>query len=321
MLDELPEFMSTIEVDYEIKKYYPDCNLSLAKHLFDTKNKRLEKDFIVNRYPIMLNLAPYDMSGSNLCKYATKDCITVCVGTIKHHSKESKNMGRMGKRTSSQLCIDFARIKRSLLYLNHREYFFHCLIYEIIKRYEIIKKTHPNLEIAIRLNGYSDILWEDQKIKITSPDVQKAYKNFCLEVLGISPNSYTVRNIFELFPNIEFYDYTKYDPIKSERKRSNIPQNYHLTFSLSERKIDKNHIEEILEIENIAIVVVKEEKEKIIDYINNSTSFDAINGDEYDCRIEDGEKKLVILEAIQDGRKVKTDFVKSKVDIENLLNS
>ena len=56
------------------------------------------------------------------------------------------------------------------------------------------------LQAVIRLNGTSDIEWEN--IKVTG--------------------DYT---IFNLFPELQFYDYTK------NPNRKNLPSNYDLTFS------------------------------------------------------------------------------------------
>jgi hypothetical protein len=61
------------------------------------------------------------------------------------------------------------------------------------------------LTLLIRLNGTSDIKWEN--------------------VFFDYDNKKT--NIFDLFPNIQFYDYTKI------ANRIDLPKNYDLTFSYS----------------------------------------------------------------------------------------
>ena len=60
-----------------------------------------------------------------------------------------------------------------------------------------------NLIPVFRLNGTSDIRWENQT------------------VMGHN-------NVMDMFPDVQFYDYTKIP------NRYNVPSNYHLTFSRSE---------------------------------------------------------------------------------------
>ena len=61
------------------------------------------------------------------------------------------------------------------------------------------------VRLRVRLNTFSDIRWED-----------------------VAPE------IFEAFPTVRFYDYTKYPRMH----RGNLPANYHLTYSVSERVSD-----------------------------------------------------------------------------------
>ena len=69
----------------------------------------------------------------------------------------------------------------------------------------MIKKHSENAIPVFRLNGTSDIRFE----KITVRDN---------------------KNIFELYPDVQFYDYTK----NPKRFTTKLPANYHLTFSRSE---------------------------------------------------------------------------------------
>ena len=72
----------------------------------------------------------------------------------------------------------------------------------------IRKAEREGLTLAVRLNGTSDIRWE----------------TIALE---------GARNIFEMFPGVTFYDYTKLP------NRRNLPANYRLTFSRGEQGPDK----------------------------------------------------------------------------------
>jgi hypothetical protein len=110
------------------------------------------------------------------------------------------------------------------------------------------------------LNGTSDIPFE--KIKIENG-----------------------KNIFEMFPNVQFYDYTK-NPKRFEKKQSD---NYHLTFSRSE---DNDIIAEDLlsKGHNVAIVFgVKKVEELPTTY----KGYKVINGDETDLRFLDEDNVVI----------------------------
>jgi hypothetical protein len=94
--------------------------------------------------------------------------------------------------------VQTARIKKTVYFFENRESFMADLVSDIKKA--IIKAEKQGLIPVFRLNGTSDIAWE--KIRIGNN-----------------------RNIMELFPNIQFYDYTKIP------NRNNLPNNYNLTFS------------------------------------------------------------------------------------------
>ena len=93
---------------------------------------------------------------------------------------------------------------------------------EDITKFERYCKRKGKLP-AVRLNGTSDIQWETIKI-----------------------NNYN--NIFEVFPDIQFYDYTKIPT----RKVNHIT-NYHLTWSYSEANTKYSKLFDSV-INNIAVV-------------------------------------------------------------------
>ena len=99
--------------------------------------------------------------------------------------------------------IPAARSAKSALFKNNPGLFFSALIAEIghySKKY--------GESFVVRLNGTSDIAFED----------------IALEYMG---NEYS--NIFEVFPNVQFYDYTK----RVNRAAKALPMNYDLTLSYS----------------------------------------------------------------------------------------
>jgi hypothetical protein len=104
--------------------------------------------------------------------------------------------------------VQQARIKKSEYFLSSRVEFLHQLKKEITRA---IKKHEGEAIPVFRLNGTTDITLEKFKI-------------------------FEGKNIFELFPDVQFYDYTK----NYTRFDKVLPANYHLTFSRSEINHDKS---------------------------------------------------------------------------------
>ncbi len=148
--------------------------------------------------------------------------------------------------------VQAGRINKTEFYLNDRQAFMLKLADEIRVA---VKKYRKDWKIAIRLNGTSDIAWE--KIKVIDG-----------------------KNIFEMFPNVTFYDYTK-NPVRFEKQQ---PKNYHLTFSRSENN-EAKAIELLSKGYNVAWVMNRLVKEHL--------GFKVIDGDKSDARFKD--KKGVIV--------------------------
>ena len=97
-------------------------------------------------------------------------------------------------------CVQKARLRKAKLFYRDRDEFMKQLMVDLTKFQNYCNKR--GIQPVIRLNGTSDIRFELVKI-----------------------DGYT---IFELFPRIQFYDYTKI----ANRKVDHI-NNYHLTWSYS----------------------------------------------------------------------------------------
>jgi hypothetical protein len=145
------------------------------------------------------------------------------------------------------------RMEKTEFYLSNRIGFLDKLVDEITKLEAKYKDSEYTL--AIRLNGTSDISFEKQ----------------------ITSNGKT---IFDTFKNIQFYDYTK----NYKRFDKKLPDNYHLTFSLSETNFDKA-IELLGRGVNVAMVM-----DKLVD---NLFGYPVINGDETDLRFTDPKNVIV----------------------------
>lgn len=145
------------------------------------------------------------------------------------------------------------RLEKTEFYLSNRIGFLDKLVDEITKLEAKYKGSEYTL--AIRLNGTSDISFEKQ----------------------ITSNGKT---IFDTFPNVQFYDYTK----NYTRFNKVLPSNYHLTFSRSEINheiamdiLSKGH--------NVAMVF-----DKLPETYNG---YKVVNGDETDLRFLD-EKNVIV---------------------------
>lgn len=159
----------------------------------DTKTiKGLEKGYLTG----IMYLAPYTLGGKNICPFAkAAGCIDACLYTA-------------GRGIFNN--VQNARLNRTKLYHRDINAFMNQLAIEItaLEKTAIKKGLIP----VIRLNGTSDIEWENIR--------------FNYEFIHNKIRSVT---IFELFPDIQFYDYTK------NPNRDKLPKNYDLTFSYSNK--------------------------------------------------------------------------------------
>lgn len=194
----------------------------------------------------ILHLAPYNLSGYQVCPKATT-CINSCLN--------SAGRGKFEK-------VQAARIRKTRYFFESRDDFMADLFDDIKKAIKYAKKR--GLIPVFRLNGTSDIPWE--KIRMGE-----------------------FRNIFQAFPDVTFYDYTKIQGRKT-------PDNYKLTFSFDglNYKFAENALKQG---QNVAVVFDK----LPIDFIG----YPVIDGDISDLRFLDDKNRIVGLKA---KGKAKNDF-------------
>jgi hypothetical protein len=159
--------------------------------LLSTANPKIQKGTKLGYLSFILHLAPADLSGRETCPKRTAGCTAACLNTA--------GRGGMFKKGENTNMIQKARIRKTQYFFNNRAEFMADLVSDINKAIRFAERK--GLTPVFRLNGTSDLSWE----KYTA-----AY--------GM--------NIFELFPNVQFYDYTKV----LGRKVKHLT-NYHLTFS------------------------------------------------------------------------------------------
>jgi hypothetical protein len=138
-------------------------------------------------------LAPYNMSGYQVCGKG-EHCHEFCLNGAGHNKADIIANGFEHSK------INISRIKKTKAFYEQRETFMELLIKEIESARQSAKRK--NMEFAVRLNGTSDL----------SPLL------FC----------YKGKNILEIFPDVQFYDYTK---VPTRFNVSDKYSNYDVTFS------------------------------------------------------------------------------------------
>ena len=152
--------------------------------------------------------------------------------------------------------VQAARLKKTQRFFQDRQQFLWDLVNEIsaLRR----KAKAKGMKAAVRLNGTSDLPYERYKIRDTG------------------------KNIMELFPDVQFYDYTK---LENRIVGQQLPANYHLTFSRAE---DNDHkLAAVLEHTSAAVVFSGELPE-------TWRGYPVIDGDEHDARFTDAGAGVII---------------------------
>lgn len=214
----------------------------------------------------IMYFAPNKVSGKQFCgAWATPGCIYSCLDEAGHGGMWHKD-GHNPVRE--------ARIKRNRYFTEQRDGFTARLIHELTL---FVAKAKRKGQIpCIRLNGTSDMPWE--KIRM-----------------------FDGRTVFEHFPTVQFYDYTKNPNRMLAFCRGEMPANYHLTFSRSE--LNEDDCQRVLAAGgNVAVpFLLKKTQSKPDTYL----SAPVIDGDHDDLRFLDQSGVVVGLTA--KGRKAKRD--------------
>lgn len=228
-----------------------------------TDNPKVKKNIGQGVLTAPLHLAPYNLSGFQVCPMASQGCAAACLHTAGNPAfLANKNKGR---------------IRKTLMFFNDRENFMNLLVKDIEKLRKIAKER--SLLCGVRLNATSDISWEAIKCG-------------------------TYKNIFSVFPDVMFMDYTKI----VKRTFLKLPQNYRLVFSQSETN-EKDCVKALKNGINVATVFGGKDLPQT--WLNHKV----IDGDLHDWRYGDydtylNEAVVVGLRAKGKARKDKSGFVK-----------
>lgn len=233
-------------------------------------SSKIAKGLKYDEMTYILYLAPAKMSGYEVCPMRSEECTSACLNESGHNKID------IHKNT-----INKARITKTKLFFESREFFMNWLIEEI--RSERKKAIAKGMRFSVRLNGTSDL----------------------------SPEQFHLggKNILEIFPDVQFYDYTKvYKRVNLVKKYPN----YDLTFSYS----GTNSIQSLNALnEGVRLAVVFEKlPEKF-------WGREVIDGDTYDMRYIDENDVIVGLKYKKVRNKLdlsKSSFVVSEEYVNNL---
>ena len=206
-------------------------------------------------------LAPFKEAGrGNVCPMASAGCAKACLFTA--------GRGRFDN-------VRNARINRTHFYFDKNAEFFAQLVKEISALVRKAKKN--NMIPCVRLNGTSDLQWEHKKF--THEGERKT--------------------IFDVFPDVQFYDYTK---IAKRVFSDKLPKNYDLTFSRSEENDET--VLDVIRRTNVNVAVVFKG-----DLPKTYKGREVIDADGSDLRFLDQKGVICGLKAKGDGKKDETGFV------------
>ena len=234
--------------------------------LLSTGNPKILKGTKQGYNTYILHLAPANVSGYETCAKRTAGCTAACLNTA--------GRGGMFKKGESTNVIQEARKRKTRMFFENRADFMLQLFLDIKKA--IKQSDKLGLIPVFRLNGTSDLAWEKYEVQ-------------------------DGKNIFQMFPDVQFYDYTKI----LGRKVKNIP-NYHLTFSAADGN-DADVYRAIAEGLNVATVFGLKKTEAMPETYNGRPVF---NGDDSDLRFLDPKGVIVGLYAKGKAKKDTSGFVK-----------
>ena len=246
------------------------------QYLLTTNQAKMLKSIKYKHESAVLHLSARTKlsAGNYTCLLAeSKQCFPSCIEMTGH-----------GRLTGAQR----ARLERTELFRDNRDLFMAMLHVEI-KRF--ILRCEKNGSIpTIRLNGTSDLPWEDY-------------------------------NVIQQYPNVQFIDYTK----AYSRMFKQLPSNYHLTYSIN-NLTPKNGVKEIYENTRFNCCQIGAFKEIPKQITYDGYTLPIVSGDDSDLRHLDPRGSIVWLKlktsfSRKDGKKVTpstSSFILSNEHVEAL---
>jgi len=186
-----------------------------------TANAKLGKGLKNGIFEFGLSLAPAMLSILwNICRFSTANCRKGCVAYAGH--------GEMP-------WVIKARVIKTLFLAEHPAEFLTLLVYELQKVWD-----KYGVDARVRLNNFSDIPWET--IYVTPH--------------GVEVQQQRAITLFEMFPRLRFYDYTKWGirAMDANLGAFEWPGNYRLTYSASEKTTNEGIVRQALQGVNTAVL-------------------------------------------------------------------
>lgn len=234
----------------------------------NTSSKLKKNGKVSHQHTYGLYLAPHTLSGHNSCSHSTKECRLGCLHTSGRVSMEINSKNDNNR-------IQNARIIKTKLLFEQQDFFMGWLVADIASKKRSAEKK--GYGFSVRLNCTSDIDWANVR--------------------------YKGQNIFEIFSDVQFYDYTK-----NVGKYDNIAPNYHLTYSYTGR--NWMQCKNVMSLgHNIAMIF---NVKKDTDIPLTHKGYKVVNGDETDYRVNDGSGVIIGL---------KWKRIANKVNEQKVLNS
>jgi hypothetical protein len=212
--------------------------------------------------------APAETAGQgNMCPHASPGCLALCLGLYSGQAAMVKPGGTNNVRES--------RIAKTAYFMQDRPGFMAELAYHVARLHR--DAAAQGMRAACRPNGAWDVAFEGIRVPVSAELAESLSAN-----LGRKVPAGSYRNIMELFPEVRFLDYTK-NPTRFARK---LPDNYHLTFSLSETN-ESTARRLLADGHNVAAVFANGLPET---YLGKAV----INGDAHDLRFLDPKGGFII---------------------------
>jgi hypothetical protein len=187
-------------------------------------------------------LAPFTLGGvGDMCPKASDGCRALCLGWFSGQASMVKDLEQDSNSVRA------SRVAKTRAFMRDREAYMSLVAREIDKLRA--KASRDGRKLCVRMNGSSDIAWE-----------------------GIRPKCFGGKNVFELFADVQFVDYTKI----AARFARKLPGNYRLTFSRSEAN-EAECVPLLVRGVNVAVVFAGDKPDKW-------NGFVVIDGDRHDLR-------------------------------------
>lgn len=223
----------------------------------------------------ILYMAPNVQSG------VTDTCPMAEVAGCKDACLYSAGRGRFNN-------VQQGRIRKTKLFVEQYDDFMNELARDITKL--LRKAKRENATPMVRLNGTSDILWERKGFTLREREAK---------LIGRESGYY--ENIMALYPEVQFYDYTKI----AVRFKQELPANYDLTFSYSGVPTYKKQVEIALKHGARMAVVFRTPDDIPTEFMG----LPVVDGDEHDIRPFNPQGTVVALKAKGDAKKDYSGFV------------